>query len=78
MSGKLPGKHTYQLTLNFYADDNQLLGTAHVNQLLHGPETPDQAGDEGGGTPYNIDIVGQGNWSNYKKVTIQVDQEIGK
>ena len=74
ISGKLPGKHTYQLTLNFYAKDNQLLGTAHVTQLLHGPELPDQAGDEGGGTLYSIDIVGQGDWTNYFKVTIQVDQ----
>lgn len=74
ISGKLSGEHTYQLTLNFYSEDNQLLGTAHVTQLLHGPESPDQAGDKGGGTPYSIDIVGQGDWTNYLKVTIQVDQ----
>lgn len=75
-SGKLPGKHTYQMKLNFYGDDNRLLGSANVNQLLHGPETPDQAGPEGGGTPYIIDIVGQGDWTDYKKVTIQVEHEM--
>lgn len=74
ISGKLPGKHTYELTLNFYSEDNQLLGTAHVTQLLHGPESPDQAGDEGGGTPYSIDIVGQGDWTKYTKVTVKVDK----
>jgi hypothetical protein len=70
-SGTLLGTHDYKLTLTFYGDDNQILGSAKVHQRMMGPLTPEQ---EGGGAVYSIDIVGNGDWTNYQRLTIQVDQ----
>jgi hypothetical protein len=71
ISGKITGAHDYKLTLNFYDDDNHILGSAKVHQKMIGPLTPDQ---EGGGALYLIEIVGNGDWTNYHRATIQVDQ----
>ena len=74
IKGKVPGTKDYKITLTFYGDDDRILGYAHVHQRLNGPLTPDQAGPEGGGTPYLIDIVGKGDWTNYRRVSVHVDQ----
>ncbi|UUZ81833.1 hypothetical protein LJK88_45995 [Paenibacillus sp. P26] len=75
ISGKLPGLHEYKLTLTFYDENHRLLGTSHVRQKLLGPK--EEAGPDGGGPNKLIDIVGRGSWSNYKEVTVQVDQVTG-
>jgi hypothetical protein len=59
-SGKLSGLRDYRLTLTFYGSDESIVGTAHVHRILRGPDP--------------ITITGQGDWSNYQRVTVHIDQ----
>ncbi|MCS7460463.1 hypothetical protein N0M98_09955 [Paenibacillus doosanensis] len=74
ISGKLPGSHDYKITLTFYGPNHEVLGYAHIHQRLTGPPTPEQAGSEGGGTPYLTEITGNGIWDDYSQVAVRVDQ----
>jgi len=73
ISGRLAGLREYKLTVTFYGEKNEILGSAPLTIRLHGPNSPQEAGAEGGGTPYLINFIGLGDWEKYREYVIRVD-----
>ena|GEM_PF-7117224 len=73
ISGKVAGSHMYDITLSFYDKQQQLLGQSHIHERLNGPRTPQEAGEQGEGSPNMINMIGTGDWSSYDHVVMKVD-----
>jgi hypothetical protein len=69
----LPGNNDYQLSLTFYGAGDYIIGHAKTHHTFKGPVVVDKYGSFINGFFDNIEIIGDGDWTNYKRVSIVID-----